>query len=446
MKRWTYVALVAVAIAALAQPVAAQELRDQIGQLFIFGPGEDPLFLSGSADPDNPMSVQVHGDHFIPSSQSGNGTIIEFLTGSIGTNITNLPINATSAGVTFRLVGGVPQQTSTSLGPIFAERAQTLGRGRFLASAAVNVFNFRTLRGVDLDKIHLNFTHQNSNFPGCDEVFGGDCSLYGIPAFENDFISFDLDLNLDVVSTVFAFSYGLLDRVDIGVAIPIIRTSLRGVSNAQVVPFGPPANHFFGGTQANPDLFASRTVDGSASGLGDIAARVKIALAESERTRFSILADARLPTGDEANLLGSGKLSVSGLGILSADYGDFSPHLNVGYLHRGGDLQNDAFLATAGFDQALSSWASLAVDFLSQRQLGDSKVVFPSVVTYEAPYYRTVDPTNIPNRRDDIVDQSIGFKFLTPSGLLLVTNAIWPLNQGGLRPGVSWTAGIQYNF
>jgi len=446
MKRWTLATLVAVAMVGITQPVSAQDLREEIGQLFIFGNGEDPLFLSGSADPSNPQSVQVHGDHFIPASQTGNGTIIDFLTGAIGTNITNIPINATGAAVTFQLVGGVPQQTSTSLGPIFAERAQTLGRGRFLASAAVNVFNFRTLRGVDLDKIHLNFTHQNTDFPNCDQVFGGDCTIYGIPSFENDFISFDLNLNLDVVSTVFAFTYGLFDRVDIGVAIPLIWTSLHGVSNAQVVPFGTPANHFFGGTQANPDLFASRMVDGSASGLGDIAARIKVALAEGEKARFSIMADARLPTGDEANLLGSGKLSASGLGILSADYGNFSPHLNVGYLYRGGDLQNNAVVATAGFDQALSSWASLAVDFLGQRQVGAEKLVFPSTVTIESPYHRTIDPTNIPNRRDDVLDQSIGFKFLTPSGILLVANAIWPLNQGGLRPGVSWTAGIEYNF
>ena len=115
MKRWTRLALVAAAVLGTGQPVAAQHLRDRIGQLFIFGPGEDPLFLSGSADPDNPASVQAHGKHFIPAAQSSNGTIIDFLTGAIGTNITNLPINATNAAVTFSLVGGVPQQTSTPL-------------------------------------------------------------------------------------------------------------------------------------------------------------------------------------------------------------------------------------------------------------------------------------------------------------------------------------------
>ena len=53
-------ALSLLAFAPVATPLAAQGLRGQIAQLFIFGPGEDPLFLSGSADPANPTSVQAH--------------------------------------------------------------------------------------------------------------------------------------------------------------------------------------------------------------------------------------------------------------------------------------------------------------------------------------------------------------------------------------------------
>jgi len=44
--------------------------------------------------------------------------------------IGNVPIATTSGGVTFRFEGGIPVKSSLSLGPIFAERAQTLGRGR----------------------------------------------------------------------------------------------------------------------------------------------------------------------------------------------------------------------------------------------------------------------------------------------------------------------------
>ncbi len=44
---------------------AAQGLRGKIGELFIFGTGEQPLFLAGTADN---TSVQAHAGHFIPSA------------------------------------------------------------------------------------------------------------------------------------------------------------------------------------------------------------------------------------------------------------------------------------------------------------------------------------------------------------------------------------------
>ncbi len=444
MTRWS-ILLVALAIG--SQPVEAQGLRDQIAELFIFGDGDDPLFLSGTADPSNPFNIQVHGEHFIPAASASNATIISFLTNAIATNIANIPISATSSGTTFRFVEGAPVATSTSPGPIFAERGQTLGRGRVLVGATVNVFNFKSLRGVDLDDVRLTFTHENTNFPGCDQVFGGDCTIYGVPDFENDVITLDLDLDLNVVTTLFVLSYGLHDRIDIGVAIPIVSTSLRGRSTAEVIPFGGASvNHFFGGTITEPELMATRTVDASVSGLGDVAARVKIAVGESETTRFSILGDARFATGDEADLLGSGSASIRGLGIISAQFNRFSPHVNVGYVYRSAELQNDAVLLTAGFDHVLAPWAALAVDFVSEFQVRANKLTVPDPVRLEAPFPRTIEVTTIPDRRDDLLGGSIGFKFVTPSGLTLILNSIWPLNQAGLRTDVSWSAGLEYNF
>ena len=287
---------------------AAQGLRGKIGELFIFGTGEQPLFLAGTADN---TSVQAHAGHFVPSAVGSNASLISFLTSAIGTGIAAIPISATSSG-TFRFEGGVPVQTSTSPGPIIGERAQTLGKGRVFVSASVSRLNFKTLRGADLDDLRLNFTHANADFPGCDTIFGGDCTLQRIPTLENDFIQLDLALELDVRATTFQVTYGLLDRVDIGVAIPIISVSLRGQSNAQVVPFGgPTASHFFDGTPADPELFASRSVQGSTTGVGDIAARVKIGISESPSKRFAILGDARFATGSEEDFLGSGHFSVT---------------------------------------------------------------------------------------------------------------------------------------
>lgn len=431
----------------LAQPASAQQLRDKIAELFIFGSGQDPLFLAGTADPSNPASVQAHGKHFIPAAVDGNATLISFLTSAVGANVANLPIGATSSGQTFQFVGGVPVATSSSHGPVFAERAQTLGMGRVLVGATVNTFHFKAVRGVDLHDIELAFTHANADFPGCDSIYRADCSKLGAPTLENDFIQLHVRLDLDVTSTVFVLSYGLRDWMDVGVAIPLVATSLRGTSTAQVVPFGgPTATHFFAGTPSAPQLSASRFVEGSASGVGDISARAKIRLVQGERSGFAVLAEARFATGSEEDFLGSGDASIRGLGVISARFGAFSPHANVGYTRRTGDLRTDAVLVTGGFDHALARWATLAVDVLAELQAAESKLTVPGPVTLDVPFTRTITPTNIPNRRDDIVNASFGFKLQAAPGLMAIANSLWPLNRGGLRPNVAWTAGLEYNF
>ena len=98
--------LVLALLALTAPPLAAQHLRDQLSGLFIFGPGDDPLFLGGSGDPNNPASIRIHGNHFVPAAVASNGTIISFLTNSIGSNVANVPVSAASGGSTFSFQGG----------------------------------------------------------------------------------------------------------------------------------------------------------------------------------------------------------------------------------------------------------------------------------------------------------------------------------------------------
>jgi hypothetical protein len=429
------------------RPLAAQHLRDELSDLFIFGPGHDPLFLGGSGDPNNPVNIQIHGNHFIPSAVASNGTVISFLTNSIGSNVANVPVSSTSGGSTFSFEGGTPVRTSTSAGPVFGERAQTLGRGRVLAGLSRTGVNFKTMRGVSLDDIHFTFTHANTDFPGCDSIAGGDCSLLGVPSVENETISLDLALDVKLTVTSFLVTYGLSDRLDVGVVLPIVTTSIEGSTNAQINPFGPPpAVHFFGGTPESPVLTASRFVRGSATGLGDVDARVKLNLRRGDPVAVGVLADVRFPTGSESDLLGSGAWAARGLAIVSARFGSFSPHANVGYLYRGGDFESDAVLGTVGFDHLLAPWATLAVDLISQLQVGDSPLQVPGPVTIQAPYTRTINPSEIPDGRDDLVDGSIGVKLTAAPGLTVVGNTEWPLNRGGLRADVIWTVGLEYGF
>ena len=433
----------------LATPLAAQQqhLRDQISSLFIFGPGDDPLFLAGSADPSNPASIQAHGKHFIPSSQAENGSVISFIIDAVGQSASNVPFGSTSGGETFKFVGGVPVATSTSAGPIFAERAATLGKGRLLLGLSHTGFHLATLRGVDLKNLPLIFTHANSNFPGCDSVYHDSCAKMGVPVLENDMIDLRLALDIDVAVNSLYLTYGLSNRVDVGAVIPVVSTSLRGSSDAQIVPFGPPpVAHFFSGTPDNPVLQANRAVFGDATGLGDVALRLKAGLREGPRTSVAFLLDTRFPSGSTEDLLGAGKFAGRGVFILTSRFGELWTHANVGYLYRAGEKTNDAVLGTFGLTQQVAPHVTLATDLISELQVGDSKLTLPPPVHYDSPYQRVVDPTNIPNTRDDIVNGSFGFKITPRRELTIILNALFPLNRGGVRPNMIYTGGIEANF
>jgi hypothetical protein len=309
-------------------------------------------------------------------------------------------------------------------------------------------FNFRSLRGVPTDNVQLTFTHENVDFAGCAAANGGlNCKLMGVPEHENDVINLRLNLDLSVDVTTLYATYGLFDRMDVGVVLPLVSTRLRGSSDAQIVPFGgTTATHYFAGTPANPVLEATRDVSGDAFGIGDVALRTKILIRESPGASLAILADARFPTGDDADLLGAGKFSARGIAVLSGRVGDISPHANVGYLYRAGETQNDAVLATGGFDDEIAHGVTLAADIVSELQVGHSKLVLPAPVQIEWPFRRTVTPTTIPDIRDDIVSASFGLKFTTSHALTIVTNALMPLNSGGLRSNLILMGAIEYTF
>ncbi|HEX6533855.1 MAG TPA: transporter [Gemmatimonadaceae bacterium] len=429
MRRRTFALVIASSIA-LAPTAHAQGLRGTIDKLFTFGDCGEPLCLAGSVNAQN-----GHGNHFIPADVSGNSTVLSFLTNAIGLNVSNVPVSAASGGATFTFQNGLPVKTAESSGPIYGERAQTLGRHRTLVGVNFTGMNFSTLRGVPLHDIQLDFTHEDVGEPGL-----------GDSPYENDFIQVRTSMDVHLLETSFFLTYGLSDRIDVGFVVPLAHVSVSGESVAEIVPFGTPVAHFFGGTPDDPVLSATSSASGSATGLGDISIRAKVNLNESPRSSFSLFGDVRLPTGREEDFLGSGAWAFRGLGVFSARFGAFTPHLNGGVFYHSGDTENDALLATAGFDQLMSSWATLSFDVISQWELGHSMLTIPPTVTIEQPYVRTIQPTNIPTGRDDIVNASLGLKMRMDSGATGIVNLILPVNHGGLRPNAIWTFGLEYNF
>jgi DNA-binding GntR family transcriptional regulator len=94
----------------------------------------------------------------------------------------------------------------------------------------------------------------------------------------------------------------------------------------------------------------------------------------------------------------------------------------------------------------LADRVTLAADLISELQVGHSKLVLPAPVQYDYPFKRTIVPTSIPDIADDLVNGSFGFKFTTDNGFTLVTNALIPLNRGGIRANITFTTGLEFAF
>lgn len=413
-----------------AADARAQTLSSLIDNLFTYGDCGQPLCLVLSG-PDS-----AHQGHFIPAVTQGSQSVLGFLGQSIGRSTANLPISATSSGATFKIVEGLPVKTSTSSGPIFAERSQTLGRGRFFIGANVSGISFASLNGALMSDLRFNFGHQDV----------GQAGLGDVP-LENDLISTQLSMSVtQQVATVFG-TWGILDFVDIGVAVPLVRTSLVGSSVSQITPSDTlGAVHRFSGSYDNPVLRASTSVSGSASGVGDVAARLKINLGQSNSLGAAILADVRLPTGREEDFLGTGSTSIRAQGIVGAQLGNFAPHLNAGYAARTDTAQTDAILATIGFDALITDWATVAAELITEWQLGQNTIALPGSLEYVLPFARSYPATSIPERRQDILNMSLGAKFVVRGGIVIVVNGLVPIKKAGLQPNIAWTAGLEYTF
>ncbi len=397
---------------------SAQKLRDQLEGLLTFGPWTVPLRV-GTLSTDR--RAIVPNDAFLASAVQPNAALASFLVNWMTADASSTPLASTGGGRAFRFVGGVPVEDRPAPGPIFGERATTLGRGAVLAGVGYTGVQFSKVRGVPMSGLDLKFT-QGSAAPATADVLD---------------VQESLDYQM-TVTTLFATA-GVLDRLDVGVVVPVVQARLRGASTARVLAgtAGAPST-VLGGTADAPVLTSQQSVAGRASGIGDVALRAKVNLVDRPTAGFAFLGDVRLPTGDAANLLGSGALAVRVLGVYSGRYGPVVPYVNAGYLHIARATINDAFLATVGIDADMARWVTVSLGVLGQRHAGAS--------AYRLPTGTSARPlTNIPEIRDDALSGSLGAK-LGVGGVRATLNVLAPYTRGGPRPDLAYTFGLERAF
>lgn len=399
------------------------------------------------------LSPGNHANHFLPAADAAANVLSPALNSFIARNISSFPLSATSAGVTFDFSTGTPVSITESLGPIFAETAKTLGKGKLNFGFNYTPLNPSRIRGLNTSDIHFAFLHEDVGAPGL-----------GDSPNESDILDVNLNLDLDVSIFAFYFTAGITNNLDLGVAIPIINLSMGGEVFAEMNSFTWPlisegANHFFGGDRLSPVLTKTEEISESASGIGDIAMRLKYRFLQSSALSMAMLVDARLPTGDETNFLGIGSTNVRFLGILSSQINDFTPHLNLGYDLRTADGDSDEIEFAIGFDQKIITGLTFAFDILGALSINDEDAIslFPGFATIESQKLsedgstvvgtstRQIDLSNIPevdDVSDNILDLSVGFRYAPSDRLQLLLNMLVPLNNGGLRATIAPTLGL----
>lgn len=414
----------------------SQSLKNQLSGVF-----SEVLDLSLAGSPGE------HGEHFKPANIAASIAVINSLNNFIGTSVSSFPLSSTVAGLTFDFNSGHPVSTSTSLGPIFSERAQTLGTGLINMGFNLTYINYTKIRGTNTRDLRLSFSHQDVGTLG---VLGDS---------DNEFDVINFFMNLNVNASIFAFysSYGVTDKLDVGIAIPVVNVKIKANPLAIIDSYtfvkNDSANHHFGTDSHNPILQKRSTpIDDDATGIGDIAIRAKYNFLNDKAVDLAVLAEYRFATGDSANFLGSGGTRVKLALIASRSFGDFTPHANFAYEIKNNKTQRNRFAAFIGYDQKISESLTLAFDFIGEYELGSpiADQVFPDPVVIARPdgrFSKTVSFTNVhSSKTDNVLNGSIGFKFNPKKSLMIIGNVFFPLNDGGLRADFIPTLGVEFGF
>jgi len=432
-----------VTLLASASPAHAQDPYNvtvnvtELSRIFTELYGPDGLVVNSLASLAGGVSHSAHFNSGFESEFSQFGTA---LTGQI----VSLPLPAPASGFTYQFDPGlgVFTRSTSSFGPILAERADTIGARRVSIGFAYQRLAFDSIENIDLQSVPAVFTHDNA------ELRGG----------REDVITTVNSIDSEVSRSAAFITYGVTNDLDVSIAVPYITTDIVVTSDATVRRIGTtvPEIHFF---RAVDDSIGDRriyTAFGHASGIGDITIRMKQAIKKSPRNGIALGLDLRLPTGDENNLLGTGAPAVQPFAAWSATYGTFAPHINLGYQWNGsstlaGDIEAgvsedlpDVAVYALGAVVAIHPRVTLALDVLGRYIIDSPRVRLEDFVALDG---HSVYP-NIAFDTGSIneLSSAVGLKINVAGRLLLNTNLLMRLNSEGLRDKISPLVGVEYAF
>jgi outer membrane putative beta-barrel porin/alpha-amylase len=473
------VVLVLIPAAAGAQDLPlAQVLPDLILREIVLLPG-----LAGPA----------HVAHFSPLTNELNNPVVDIVHGfntQMATQFSTFPLGSSTGGLTyvFDESVGTFRRASMSFGPLFAERALTIGRRKLNAGFNYQHTSYRSFEGQRLDNGTVTFylRHQDCcHFDDPANLAGFTLTpLTGTdrlnPPFKGDVIEAALSLRATTHTTAAFANYGVTDRWDIGVAVPFVRVNLDASVKARIIRLvtaTAPDTHTF--EYGHPD--ATQTVRRSdrANGLGDVVLRTKYQLLRAAGGGLAAAVDLRLPTGKKEELLGAGGTETKFLLIASGERGRLGQHVNIGYTAAHGTVAGtvanlraaslpDEINYTGGVELMASPRITLMGDVVGRTLRGAGQLDFvsksfeyndPTLFTQGLPgpgcgglvggfTCRTASFEEFAPKPGNLtlLLGAAGAKWNVKGNALITGSVLFPLTDAGLRSRVTTVVGLDYAF
>jgi hypothetical protein len=381
---------------------------------------------------------QPHSAHFTSDFQFNFN---QFNTALVN-HLVTVPLPSPAAGFTYEFDAsvGVFRRTTQSFGPILAERADTIGARRVSAGFAVQHFSFSTVEGLNLSAVPAVFTHDNAQLGGGREDLV--TTLNSIDASVDQFITY--------------VTVGVGDHLDVSLAAPMVSTSLKVVSDAQIQRIGTtnPLTHFYRQSDGSIGTRRLFTASGSASGIGDLVVRVKGSAYRKNAAGVALGLDLRIPSGDALNLLGTGAPGLQPFVVVSGTLLRISPHFNLGYQWNGSSILAgdpvtgqaadlpDQVVYAAGADIGTGRF-TVVFDLLGRYLLDAERTVLQDFHAANGSVFPSI---GFSQESFNLMSGATGIKINALGRLLITGNLLFALDDHGVRARVTPLIGLEYGF
>jgi hypothetical protein len=336
----------------------------------------------------------------------------------------NLPIVAASAGFTYRYNPELEifERTSETLGPLFLERPDTLGRGKLNVNVSFQYVELNQLDGVGTNELQ-------ARDPIVVRQIASDGTLLGFTA---NHLRYNFKLINHIVGV--SLTYGVLDNLDVNLLVPVIVTDYDVTAHN--------TQRFVAGTDGaffpQPAGEQRGVVDGDHTGVGDVLLRAKYQLPRLDDLRSALGLQLRLPSGDEDEFQGTGTFEASPYVYISTIlWSRVEPHASLGVDLRADDVERSQGRYGVGFDVDVTRRLGLAFGFLGRSEFeGSSEPEETSFLHLVNPAASTValrPLLGIDFGRKDYFDFSFGVRAVVWRQIMLFANGIYALNEDGLR-------------